>query len=103
MKTRYKTKYNYDRTIYASESNDIDLALAGEALISQGLKMYTEPNFLKLVELVRGADTAYVHGEMLFHNYEHPPTDKRVGTYMRCDPRFIEDLKWMGFQMMSLS
>ena len=101
MKTKTQSKYNYDRTLYASERNDIDLAIVGEALISQGLKMHTETNFLRLVELIRGADTAYVHAEMLFHNYEHPPTDKRVGTYMRCDPRYIEDLKWMGFRMMS--
>jgi poly-gamma-glutamate synthesis protein (capsule biosynthesis protein) len=99
MKT--PSSYSYNRTLYASERNDIDLAIAGEALISQGLKMYTEPNFLKLVELIRGADVGYVHAEMLFHDYEHPPTDKRVGTFMRCDPRFIEDLKWMGFQLMS--
>ena len=32
---------NYDRTLYASEKNDIDIALAGEALISQGLSMYS--------------------------------------------------------------
>lgn len=96
-----KSKYSYDRTIYASEKNDIDLAIAGEALISQGLKMYTEPNFLKLVDLIRGADLGYVHTEMLFHNYEHAPTDKRAGTYMRCDPRFIEDLMWMGFRITS--
>jgi poly-gamma-glutamate synthesis protein (capsule biosynthesis protein) len=94
---------NYPRTLYASEANDIDLALAGEALITQGLRMYREPNFLKMVELIRSADAAYVHGEMLFHNYEHAPTDKRTGTYMRCDPRFIEDLKWMGFQLMSMA
>lgn len=97
------TNYDYERSIYASESNDLDIAIAGEALISQGLKRYTEPNFLKLVELIREADTAYVHGEMLFHDYEHPATDKRVGTYMRCDPRFLEDLRWMGFDMMSLA
>ena len=97
------TQYSYERNLYGSEANDLDIAIAGEALISQGLRMYTEPNFLKLVELIRGADTAYIHAEMLFHNYEHPPTDKRVGTYMRCDPKFIDDLKWMGFQMMSLA
>ena len=101
MKT--KPKYDYGRTLYASERNDIDFALAGEALISQGLRMYREPNFLKLVDLIRGADVGYVHGEMLFHNYEHPPTDKRVGTYMRCDPRYLEDLKWMGFQLVSMA
>jgi poly-gamma-glutamate capsule biosynthesis protein CapA/YwtB (metallophosphatase superfamily) len=65
--------------------------------------MYTEPNYLKLVDLIRGADARYVHLEMLFHNYEHAPTDKRVGTYMRCDPKFIADLQWMGFQMMSVA
>ena len=98
-----KAKYSYERTIYEAEGKDIDLALAGEALISQGLRMYREPNFLKLVELIRGADAGYVHGEMLFHHYEHAPTDKRVGTYMRCDPKFIDDLKWMGFQLMSMA
>ena len=98
-----KSKTSYERTLYAAEGNDIDFALAGEALISQGLSMYTEPNYLKLVDLIRGADARYVHLEMLFHNYEHAPTDKRVGTYMRCDPKFIADLQWMGFQMMSVA
>ena len=36
-----ESKRNYERTLYASEKNDIDIALAGEALISQGLSMYT--------------------------------------------------------------
>jgi hypothetical protein len=65
-----KSKRNYERTLYASEKNDIDIALAGEALISQGLSMYTEPRYLELVELIRGADARYVHLEMLFHDYE---------------------------------
>ena len=92
---------SYQRTLYASEKNDMDFALAGEALISQGLRMYTEPRYLELVELIRAADARYIHLEMLFHDYEHAPTDKRSGTFMRCDPRFIADLQWMGFQMMS--
>ena len=96
-----QTPRSYERTLYASEKNDIDIALAGEALISQGLSMYTEPRYLELVEHIRGADARYVHLEMLFHDYEHAPTDKRSGTFMRCDPRFIADLQWMGFQMMS--
>ncbi len=92
---------NYDRTLYASEKNDIDIALAGEALISQGLSMYNEPRYLMLVDLIRAADVRYVHLEMLFHDYEHAPTDKRIGTHMRCDPKYIADLQWMGFQLMS--
>src|SRR5262245_63345279 len=96
-----ESKRSYERSLYASEKNDIDFALAGEALISQGLSMYTEPRYLELVELIRAADARYIHLEMLFHDYEHAPTDKRSGTFMRCDPRFIADLQWMGFQMMS--
>jgi len=96
-----ESKRAYERTLYTSEKNDIDIALAGEALISQGLSMYTEPRYLEMVEHIRGADVRYVHLEMLFHDYEHAPTDKRSGTYMRCDPKFIADLQWMGFQMMS--
>ena len=92
---------SHDRTLYASEKNDIDIALAGEALISQGLSMYTEPRYLELVDLIRAADVRYVHLEMLFHDYEHAPTDKRYGTHMRCDPKHIADLQWMGFQLMS--
>jgi len=78
-----ESKRNYERTLYASEKNDIDIALAGEALISQGLSMYTEPRYLELVEHIRAADVRYVHLEMLFHDYEHAPTDKRSGTFMR--------------------
>ena len=88
-----KSNHVYNRTLYASEQNNIDFALAGEALISQGLTCYAEPNYLGLVDLIRAADARYVHLEMLMHDYEHPPTDKRIGTHMRCDPKYIEDLR----------
>ena len=45
--------------------------------------MYREPDFLKLVDLIKGADLAVTHAEMLFHNYEDAPTHLSGGTYMR--------------------
>ena len=92
---------SYDRTVYESESGDLALALAGECLISRGVSMYREPNFLKLVDMIKGSDLAITHAEMLFHNYEDAPTHLSGGTYMRSDPRNIGELQWMGFNMLS--
>lgn len=86
---------------YESESGDILMACTGESLISRALKPYREPGYLQLRDLLHSADVRTSHAEMLFHNYEDPPTYRPGGTYMRCDPRFLEDLKWMGIQIMS--
>ncbi|MBI4203083.1 MAG: CapA family protein [Chloroflexi bacterium] len=94
------TTYSYDRTIYESEGGDIHMALTGESLITRSVSKFREPNFLKLVDMIRGADVAFTHAEMLFHNYEDAPT-YQTGTYMRCDPRNIAELQWMGFDMVS--
>ena len=44
-----KSNRNYNRTLYAAEKNDIDFALAGEALISQGLSCYTWGSLISFV------------------------------------------------------
>jgi hypothetical protein len=48
------------------------------------------------VDISRAADARYVYLEMLFHDYEHVPTDKRIGTHRRRDPQYFADLQWMG-------
>ncbi len=87
--------------LYESESGDMVIASTGESLISRALKPYREPRFLQLRDLLHSADVRTSHAEMLFHNYEDSPTYRPGGTYMRCDPRFLDDLKWMGIQIMS--
>ncbi|HWP60127.1 MAG TPA: CapA family protein [Candidatus Acidoferrales bacterium] len=85
---------------YESTSGDITIALTGDAMISRALKPFREPRFLKLRELLYAADARVTNGEMLFHNYEDWPT-YLSRTYMRCDPRFIKDLQWLGINMMA--
>ncbi|MBI4339112.1 MAG: CapA family protein [Chloroflexi bacterium] len=87
--------------LYESESGDLLYAATGESLITRALKPYREPRYLQLRELLLSADLRTSHAEMLFHNYETPPTYRPGGTYMRCDPRYLEDVKWMGIQIMS--
>jgi hypothetical protein len=85
---------------YEAERGDVVMAFGGEAMISRGLRPFREERFLALRELLHSADVRFVNGEMLFHNYEDPPTYLSQ-TYMRCDPRFIGDLQWFGVNLMS--
>ncbi len=86
--------------LYESESGDITMAFTGDAMICGALMPFREERFLKIRDLLHGADVRFTNGEMLFHNYEDCPT-YLTGTYMRCDPRFLKDLEWMGINLMA--
>jgi poly-gamma-glutamate synthesis protein (capsule biosynthesis protein) len=85
--------------LYESQNGDMTMALTGESLITRGLKPFREERFLKLVDMLQRADLTFTNGEMLFHDYEGTPCEESGGTHMRCDPRFLEDLKWIGIDM----
>jgi hypothetical protein len=85
---------------YEAQQGDVSMAFGGEAMISRALTPFREERFLALRELLHASDVRFVNGEMLFHNYEDPPTYLSQ-TYMRCDPRFIADLQWFGVNLLS--
>ncbi len=85
--------------LYESESGDISMAITGESLITRAMSVFREDRFLTMREQLHSADVRFTNAEMLFHNYEDPPTHRPGGTYMRCDPKHIEDLKWLGINM----
>jgi poly-gamma-glutamate synthesis protein (capsule biosynthesis protein) len=76
-------------------------ALTGDSIITRKLSVYHEPAFVKLIDLVRGADAAFTNLEMLFHDYEPYAMNESGGTYMRADPALAADLVWAGFDMVS--
>ena len=85
--------------LYESESGSIVMALTGESLITRALMPFKEPRFLQLRDIIHGADVSFTNAEMLFHDYEGYPSEESPGTFLRCDPRYLEDLKWMGIKM----
>ena len=85
--------------LYEAESGDITMAITGESLITRAMSVFREKRFLTMREQLHDADVRFTNAEMLFHNYEDPPTHRPGGTYMRCDPKHIEDLKWLGINM----
>src|SRR3989442_14588483 len=59
------------------------------------------PPFLKMIELIRGADMAFTNFEMLLHDYEPYPSTQSGGTYMRAEPSIAKELVWAGFDMVA--
>ena len=78
-------------------------ALTGDSIITRALSVYEEPEFLEMIELIRGADVAFTNIEMLFHDYEFYPMSAGGGTYMRAQPELAKELAWAGFDLGSLA
>jgi poly-gamma-glutamate capsule biosynthesis protein CapA/YwtB (metallophosphatase superfamily) len=77
------------------------MALTGDSIITMKLSVHTEPPFLKMIDLIRGADVAFTNLEMLFHDYEPYPMTESGGTYMRADPALAKELAWAGFDIVA--
>ena len=77
------------------------MALTGDSLITMKLSVHTDPPFLKMIDLIRGADAAFTNLEMLLHDYEPYPSTESGGTYMRADPVIAKELVWAGFDMVA--
>jgi poly-gamma-glutamate synthesis protein (capsule biosynthesis protein) len=81
----------------------ISIVATGDSLITMKQSVHSEPEFLEMVELIRSADVAFTNHEMLLHDYEDDcyPAAQSGGTYTRADPSIIDELKWMGYDIVS--
>src|SRR5262249_7946150 len=87
--------------IYRSESGDIRMLLAGDVMPSRGLTPFDEPDYRALVELIRGADVAFANLETTVRTRDEGAPGWTQGTPMTTPPALLDDLKWMGFGLLS--
>lgn len=87
----------------AANDGKFSLALMGDAIITRRLSPYREPEFLRLMDLIRGADAAFANLEMLFHDYEPWPMHQSGGTYMRAEPALVKELVWAGIDIVGMA
>jgi hypothetical protein len=54
-------------------------------------------------DILRAAGVSITNAETLFHNFEGAPISDSgsYGTYAQFDPVVIDDLKWLGLDMVS--
>lgn len=89
--------------IYRSDSGDITIAVAGDTMLTRGLKPFVEDDYLALVQLLRGADIALCNLETSVRMGDEgfSGVGGGGGTPMDTPPRLLEDLKWMGMGAVS--
>lgn len=82
---------------------DFTLALTGDSIITRALSVYEEPEYLEMIETIRGADAAFTNLEVLLHDYEVYPAHRSGGTWMRAAPAMAKELGWAGFDLVSMA
>jgi poly-gamma-glutamate capsule biosynthesis protein CapA/YwtB (metallophosphatase superfamily) len=73
----------------------------GDVLGARRVSVLREPRFLALVDRVRAADVRFANLEMLVHGFGAPPAAESGGTYAVAEPFFVEELRWLGFNLLS--
>ena len=86
---------------YESEKGDITIALTGDSMPSRGLSKYTEERYLSLRKIIHEADAAFTNLEASVHKWDEGYPSISQGTYMTTEPWLLEELKWMGINLVS--
>jgi poly-gamma-glutamate capsule biosynthesis protein CapA/YwtB (metallophosphatase superfamily) len=86
---------------YQAEDGNFTIALAGDTMLTRRLAPFREENFLRLREILRGADAAFANLEGTVHTWDEGTPGITQGTFMTTDPKLLEDLKWLGINMVS--
>ena len=80
---------------------ELTLFLAGDAIITQPWSADRAPDFLALVDEIRGADAAVVSLEMLFHEYRGYAQADSGGGYVAARPAIAAELAWAGVDLVA--
>lgn len=84
----------------AVPAQNFAVTLTGDSIITQRLAVHQpDAKFMSVVNAVRDGDVAFTNLEILFHNYEAPPSAQSGGTWLRAEPALFKELQWIGFNL----
>ncbi len=89
--------------IYDSQSGDIKMTLAGDALVTRHFKAHREKRFARLADLFRNADVGFLNLEGTVRNWDEGTPNPTNGINMTIPPAALDDLKWFGVNLVSCS
>ena len=87
--------------IYQADKGNFTVALAGDTMLTRRLTPFKEERFLALRETLRSADAAFANLEGTVHTWDEGTPGITQGTFMTTEPKLLEDLKWLGINMVS--
>lgn len=79
----------------------LTLTLTGDSFIATRMSTYKEPEFLKLIEIIRSAHVRFTNLEVLINDFKGYPAAQSGGTYAATESHIADELKWMGFNIVS--
>ncbi len=92
----------YGQTPYEAAKGNITFALTGDSIISRPMSAYIEPEFIAMVDAIRGADLAFTNLEIALQTVEKlTPMVSDRESYMFADPGIAQELAWAGFDVVS--
>ena len=86
---------------YDSEAGDFSIALTGDTMLSRRLTPFTEAPYLAIKDILQSADAAFTNLEGTVRAPADGTQDPTDGTPMTIPPALLEDLKWMGVNIVS--
>lgn len=86
---------------FQAERKDLDVAVTGDSLITRKLSPYTEPDFLALRDLIKGADVAFTNLEVVLGEAPDYPAEYCGGNWLGVPATLVDELTWMGFNLFS--
>lgn len=87
--------------LYNAEKGDFTVALTGDCMLTRRLSVFNEERFLSLAQVLREADAAFTNLEGTVHTWAEGTPGITQGTFMTTDPKLLEDLKWLGINIVS--
>ncbi len=86
---------------YQAENGDFTVALAGDTMLTRKLRPFKEPRFLALREVLHKADAVFANLEGTVHTWDEGTPGITQGTFMTTEPKLLEDLQWLGVNLVS--
>lgn len=86
-----------------AEERRISVVAVGDCIINRPLSLYSEENYLKLIDLLRKADIAYGNMEGTIHENKGSPGYKSWDVNLIAEPFIADELKWAGFDLMGMA
>jgi poly-gamma-glutamate synthesis protein (capsule biosynthesis protein) len=87
--------------LYQADNGNFSIALAGDTMLTRRLTPFREERFLALRDLLHGVDAAFVNLEGTVHHWNEGTPGITQGTFMTTEPRLLEDLQWLGINLVS--
>ncbi len=83
-------------------SSNLSLVCAGDAFISRRLSVFADKRLSYIINVIRGADVAFVNLETTIHRFEgYPIGEGKSDAYAQAEPYVADELKWAGFDLVS--